>query len=187
MNEDIVSFSEFVFDRRTRQVRRGKDVLLVGSRAFDVLEVLISHRDRIVSRSDILDAVWPDTVVGDNNLNVQIANLRQMLGKDAIVTVPRRGLRFALDIATDADVLALPDGPSVVVLPFASLGGDPQLGWMADGFGEDITTELSRFKDLFVVARNSAVVFRETPRDLRRIAHDLGVRYVVAGSVRATA
>ncbi len=187
MNEDIVSFSEFVLDRRTRQVRRGKDVLLAGSRAFDVLEVLISHRDRIVSRSDILDAVWPDTVVGDNNLNVQIANLRQMLGKDAIVTVPRRGLRFALDIATDADVLALPDGPSVVVLPFASLGGDPQLGWMADGFGEDITTELSRFKDLFVVARNSAVVFRETPRDLRRIARDLGVRYVVEGSVRATA
>lgn len=186
MSTDVVFFSDFALDRGTRQVRRGSDVLPVGARAFDVLEVLISHCDRIVSRADILDAVWPDTVVGDNNLNVQVAKLRQVLGPEAIVTVPRRGLRFALDIATDARPLTLPDGPSVVVLPFANLGGDPELAWMADGFAEDITTELSRFKDLFVVARNSAAVFRETPRDLRRIARDLGVRYVVEGSVRAT-
>lgn len=186
MSTDVVFFSDFAVDRRTRQVRRGSEVLPLGARAFDVLEVLISHSDRIVSRTDVLDAVWPDTVVGDNNLNVQVAKLRQILGPDAIVTVPRRGLRFAFDIATDTQPLALPDGPSVVVLPFANLGGDPELAWMADGFAEDITTELSRFKDLFVVARNSATVFRETPRDLRRIARDLGVRYVVEGSVRAT-
>lgn len=186
MGTDVVFFSDFALDRRTRQVRRGAEVLPLGARAFDVLEVLISRSDRIVSRTDVLDAVWPDAVVGDNNLNVQVAKLRQVLGPEAIVTVPRRGLRFALDIVTDARPLALPDGPSVVVLPFANLGGDPELAWMADGFAEDITTELSRFKDLFVVARNSATVFREEPRDLRRIARDLGVRYVVEGSVRAT-
>ncbi|MFK7765531.1 MAG: winged helix-turn-helix domain-containing tetratricopeptide repeat protein [Roseobacter sp.] len=186
MSKDVIFFSDFALDRGTRQVRRGPDVLPVGARAFDVLEVLISHCDRIVSRADILDAVWPDTVVGDNNLNVQVAKLRQVLGTEAIVTVPRRGLRFALDIATDVPPLVLPDGPSVVVLPFANLGGDPKLAWMADGFAEDITTELSRFKDLFVVARNSATVFRDTPRDLRRITRELGVRYVVQGSVRAT-
>ncbi len=167
-------------------MRRGSDILPIGARAFDVLEVLVSNCDRIVSRSDILDAVWPDTVVGDNNLNVQVANLRQALGIEAIVTVPRRGLRFALEVVTDIPSLTLPDDPSVVVLPFSNLGGDPELAWMADGFAEDITTELSRFKDLFVVARNSAAVFRETPRDLARIARDLGVRYVVEGSVRAT-
>lgn len=186
VGKDVVFFSDFALDRRTRQVRRGSEVLPVGARAFDVLEVLILHSDQIVSRSDILDAVWPDIVVGDNNLNVQVAKLRQILGPEAIVTVPRRGLRFALDIAADTQSLALPDGPSVVVLPFSNLGGDPELAWMADGFAEDITTELSRFKDLFVVARNSAFVFREIPRDLRRIARDLGVRYVVEGSVRAT-
>jgi len=186
VNKDVFFFSDFAFDRRTRQVRRGSDILPVGARAFDVLEVLILRSDRIVSRTEILDAVWPDIVVGDNNLNVQIANLRQILGPEAIVTVPRRGLRFALDIAKDIQPLALPDGPSVVVLPFSNLGGDPELTWMADGFAEDITTELSRFKDIFVVARNSAFAFREMPRDLHRIARDLGVRYVVEGSVRAT-
>ncbi len=81
---------------------------------------------------------------------------------------------------------ALPDRPSIVVLPFPNLGGDPDLAWMADGFVEDITTELSRFRDLFVMARNTAFVFRETPRDLRAIDRDLGVRYAVEGSVRAT-
>lgn len=167
-------------------MRRGSDILPIGARAFDVLEVLVSHSDRIVSRAEILDTVWPDTVVGDNNLNVQVAKLRQVLGPEAIVTVPGRGLRFALDIARNARPLELPDGPSVVVLPFSNLGGDPELAWMADGFAEDITTELSRFKDLFVVARNSAIAFRATPRDLRHIASDLGVRYVVEGSVRAT-
>lgn len=186
MSKDVVFFSDFEFDRRTRQVRRGSDTLPVGARAFDVLEVLILHSDRIVSRTEILDAVWPDTVVGDNNLNVQVAKLRQVLGAEAIVTVPRRGLGFGFDVATDTWPLAQPDGPSVVVLPFSNLGGDAELAWMADGFAEDITTELSRFKDLFVVARNSATVFRETPRDLGRIARDLGVRYVVEGSVRAT-
>jgi len=186
MNMDVFFFSDFVLDRRTRQLRRGSDVLPIGARAFDVLDVLISHSDRIVSREEMFEAVWPDTVVGDNNLNVQVAKIRQVLGQDAIVTVPRRGLRFALDLAKNAQRLALPDRPSVVVLPFANLGGDPELAWMSDGLVEDITTELSRFKDLFVVARNSAFAFRDTPRDLRSIARDLGVRYVVEGSVRAT-
>ncbi|MEH6755491.1 MAG: winged helix-turn-helix domain-containing protein [Alphaproteobacteria bacterium] len=183
---DVFFFSEFVLDRRTRQLRRGSDILPIGARAFDVLEVLISFSDRIVSREEVLDAVWPDMVVGDNNLNVQVAKLRKLLGPEAIVTVPRRGLRFALDLVTATQRLALPDRPSVVVLPFSNFGGDPELAWMADGFVEDITTELSRFKDLFVVARNSAFVFRDMPRDLRGIARDLGVRYAVEGSVRAT-
>lgn len=186
MNMDVFFFSDFVLDRRTRQLRRGADVLPIGARAFDVLDVLISHSDRIVSREEMFEAVWPDTVVGDNNLNVQVAKIRQVLGPDAIITVPRRGLRFALDLAADTQRLELPDRPSVVVLPFSNFGGDPELAWMADGFVEDITTELSRFKDLFVVARNSAFLFRDTPRDLRSIARDLGVRYVVEGSVRAT-
>lgn len=183
---DVVFFSDFVLDRRARQLRLGSEVLSIGARAFDLLEVLISCGDRVVGREELLEAVWPDTVVGDNNLNVQVAKLRRVLGPEAIVTVPRRGLRFTLDLTTDTQPLALPDRPSVVVLPFSNLGGDPALAWLADGFVEDITTELSRFRDLFVVARNSAFVFRQMPRDLRRIAIDLGVRYVVEGSVRAT-
>lgn len=186
MSADVFFFSEFALDRRTRQLQRGSDILPIGARAFDVLEVLILSSDRIVSREEVINAVWPDMVVGDNNLNVQVAKLRKLLGAEAIVTVPRRGLRFALDLVTHTQHLALPDRPSVVVLPFSNFGGDPELSWMADGFVEDITTELSRFKDLFIVARNSAFVFRDMPRNLRGIARDLGVRYAVEGSVRAT-
>ncbi|MDK3075891.1 winged helix-turn-helix domain-containing protein [Sedimentitalea sp. JM2-8] len=184
---DQYRFDDFILDRRKRQLLCGPDVVRVGARAFDLLEMLVMHRDRIVSRDEIMQAVWPGTIVGDNNLNVQVANLRRLLGADAIVTVPGRGLHFALDVLPDATALALPGKPSVVVLPFDMLGGDPDLDWLADGFVEDITTELSRFRDLFVVARNSAFAYRHTPRDLRAIALELGVRYVVKGSVRARA
>jgi TolB-like protein len=183
---DSIRFSDFVLHRRTRQVTRGSLALPVGARAFDLLEFLIAHRDRVVGRDEILAAVWPGAVVGENNLNVQVANLRRMLGAEAIVTVPGRGLRFGLVVKPDQAPLALPDRPSVVVLPFSNLGGDAEFDWLADGFVEDITTELSRFRDLFVVARNSAFVYRDMPRDLRIIARELGVRYVVEGSVRAT-
>jgi TolB-like protein len=183
---DSLSFSDFVLQRRTRQLTRAMDIVPIGARAFDLLDLLIAHRDRVVGRDEIMAAVWPDVVVGENNLNVQVANLRKVLGGNAILTVPGRGLRFGLDVEA-AGALALPDRPSVVVLPFLNLGGDPDLAWFADGFVEDITTELSRFRDLFVVARNSAFVYRTAPRDLRAISRELGVRYAVDGSVRATA
>src|SRR6056297_3916359 len=185
---DSVRFKEFTLQRRARRLARGDDDIAIGARAFDLLDLLITCRDRVVGRDEIMAAVWPDTVVGENNLNVQLANLRRLLGAEAIVTVPGRGLRFALELASAGPLaLALPDRPSVVVLPFADLVGDPTLSWLADGFVEDITTELSRFRDLFVVARNSAYVYRDAPRDLRRISRELGVRYVVEGSVRAGA
>ncbi|ABD56638.1 winged helix-turn-helix domain-containing protein [Jannaschia sp. CCS1] len=184
---DQIRFADFVLDRRRRVLLRGRDIVPLGARAFDLLEVLHTHRDRVVSRDEIMQAVWPDTIVGDNNLNVQVGNLRRLLGADAIVTVPGRGLHFALEDWQPGPELALPDRPSVVVLPFEALGGDPDFDWLADGFVEDITTELSRFRDLFVVARNSAFTYRQMPRDLRAVTRELGVRYVVEGSVRARA
>ena len=183
---DSIRFLDFVLQRRTRQLTRAMKIVPIGARAFDLLDLLITHRDRVVGRDEIMASVWPRAVVGENNLNVQVANLRKVLGGAAILTVPRRGLRFGLDVGPAA-ALDLPDRPSVVVLPFINLGGDPDLAWFADGFVEDITTELSRFRDLFVVARNSAFVFRQVPRDLRAISRELGVRYAVDGSVRATA
>ncbi len=183
---DAYHFSEFTLEPRTRQLRRGVEMVALGERAFDLLELLVVHRNRVVGRDEIMASVWSNAIVGENNLNVQVANLRRVLGAEAIVTVPGRGLRFVLDVAPDAQHPALPDRPSIVVLPFGSTGVDPGLDWLADGVVEDITTELSRFRDLFVVARNSAAAFRDTPRDLCRIARELGVRYVVEGSVRAT-
>lgn len=184
---NCIRFADFVLHRRTRQLTKASSALPIGARAYDLLDMLIEHRDRVVGRDEIMARVWPDTVVGENNLNVQVANLRRELGPNAIVTVPGRGLRFGLEVTAKRGPLALPDRPSVVVLPYTDLGGDPDLAWFADGFVEDITTELSRFRDLFVVARNSAFIYRQTPRDLRAISQELGVRYAVEGSVRATA
>ena len=80
--------------------------------------------------------------------------------------------------------LALPDNPSVAVLPFVNLSDDPQQAYFADAITQDITTELSRFKSLFVIARNSAFTYKGRAVDVRTVAKELGVRYVVEGSVR---
>ena len=120
---DQFRFADFILDRSRRQLLRNGEVVRLGARAFDVLEVLVSRRDRIVSRDEVTEAVWPGIVVGDNNLNVQVGNLRRLLGPDAIVTVAGRGLRFARDSRSQAAALALPDRPSVAILPFETLGG----------------------------------------------------------------
>lgn len=182
---DEIRFGDHVLDRRRQRLRRGDDTVRIGVRALDLLELHLLHHDRVVGRGEIMNAAWLGTVVGDNNLNVQVANLRRLLGAEAIITVPGRGLTFALDVSVSAPALSLPDRPSVVVRPFDTLGGPPELDWLADGFVEDFTTELSRFRDLFVVARNSAFAYRRMPGDVRTIAWKLGVRYVVEGSVTA--
>lgn len=185
---DDLRFSQFTLRPRTRQLFRSGKELLIGARAFDLLVFLIENRDRVVSRDEVMQVVWPDRFVGDNNLNVQVANLRKLLGTSAVITVAGRGLRFGLDVPGDDVVeMPLPDRPSVVVLPFTDLGIDPNFSWLADSVVEDVTTQLSRFRDLFVVARNSAFSYREGPRDLRLISKELGVRYVVEGSVRTNA
>lgn len=170
-----------------RQLSRGGAPLALGSRAYDLLLHLVAHAERVVPRHELMLAVWGDTVVGDNNLNVQVAALRQLLGREAVITVPDRGLRFGHPVrpVEDADAAPeLPARPSVVVLPFADLGAEPRWAWFADCIVEDVTTALSRFRDLFVVARNSAFAWRGQARDVRAVARALGVRYVVEGSVR---
>ncbi|MDA4845604.1 winged helix-turn-helix domain-containing tetratricopeptide repeat protein [Hoeflea poritis] len=184
---DEIRFSDFTLQRRARRLAKGGEEISLGARAFDLLDFLIAKREDVVTRDEIMATVWPDTVVGENNLNVQVGNLRRILGPHAVVTVPGRGLRFALDVEEGRPAsLSLPDKPSVVVLPFSDLGTESGLDWIADGFVEDITTELSRFRDLFVVARNSALAYENVPRDLRAVSRELGVRYVVEGSVRAS-
>src|SRR4029077_5434546 len=80
--------------------------------------------------------------------------------------------------------LALPDKPSIAVLPFANMSGDPEQEYFADGITEDITTALSRISSLFVIARNSSFAYKGKAIDIRQIGRELGVRYVLEGSVR---
>ena len=87
---------------------------------------------------------------------------------------------------TEAAALPLPDQPSIAVLPFDNLSGDPTEERFADGITEDIITDLSRFRDLFVIARNSTAVYKDKAVDVRQVGHDLGVRYVLEGSLQST-
>ncbi len=187
----------FVFGRfellpeQRRLLERGAPVTL-GSRAFDLLVELIEQRERVVSKDELLRLVWPGVVVEENNLTVQISTLRKVLGADAIATVSGHGYRFAREVAgptnlpsTPADVHPLlTDKPSIAVLPFDNLGGAPEHGHFADGIGEDIITALARFRSLSVIARNSSFAYRNRSVDVRTVARELGVRYVLEGSVR---
>ncbi len=199
MGAPAFQFLDVTLRPSLRQLRRGGVPLALGSRAYDLLLHLVAHAGRVVPRDELMQAVWGDTVVGDNNLNVQVAALRQLLGREAVITVPDRGLRFGHPVRAVEELEwvegvegveelpKLPDRPSVVVLPFADFGAEPRWAWFADCIVEDVTTALSRFRDLFVVARNSAYAWRAQAgggRDVRGVARVLGVRYVVEGSVR---
>ncbi len=190
MSAPAFQFLDFTLRPSLRQLSRGGVPLSLGSRAYDLLLCLVTHAERVVPRHELMQVVWGDAVVGDNNLNVQVATLRQLLGRESVITVPDRGLRFGHPVrrVADADEAPeLPARPSVVVLPFSDFGAEPRWAWVADCIVEDVTTELSRFRDLFVVARNSAFAWRGQQgggRDVRSVARALGVRYVVEGSVR---
>jgi TolB-like protein len=184
-----------------RVLARGEAVAL-GARAFDLLMVLITHRERVVTKDELMSLVWPGLVVEENNLTVQVSALRKVLGSEAISTVPGRGYRFTLvpDQAATAvapvaavapqttgeagAALVLPDKPSIAVMPFVNLSGDPAEDYFADGITEDIITELSRFRSLFVISGNSTFTYKGRAIDVRSVARELGVRYVLEGSIR---
>jgi TolB-like protein len=160
----------------------------VGGRAFDALAVLAAAAGATVGKEALLDAVWPGLTVEENNLQVQISALRKALGEGWIVTVPGRGYRLApqptsAEPAT-APTLALPDKPSLVVLPFHDMSSDGEQEYFVDGLAEDITTALSCMRWLFVIARNSAFTYKGRAVDVRQVGRELGVRYVLEGSVR---
>jgi TolB-like protein/tetratricopeptide (TPR) repeat protein len=155
-----------------------------------------------VSKDALIQAAWPGLAVEDSNLTVQIAALRRLLGEEAegerwIETLPRHGYRYVGPVvvlagtdhaATAIDPaepeLELPDRPSVAVLPFQNLSGDPAQEYFADGTVEDIITGLSRIKWLFVIARNSSFTYKGRVVNVREVGRELGVRYLLEGSVR---
>ena len=145
-----------------------------------------------------MTAVWPATAVEDTNLNMQIAALRQVLDAgrtegSCIQTFPGRGYRFAVPVTrvgADASALppsgppALPDKPSLAVMPFENMSGDPEQEYFADGIVEEIITALSRITWLFVIARNSSFTYKGQAIDVKQVGRELGVRYVLEGAVR---
>ena len=174
---------ELVVSERALRLQ-GRNCTL-GARAFDVLATLVQHRDRVVEKSELLAKAWGDRVVEDNNLTVQISTLRKLLGAQAITTVPGRGYRFTLPCqAAPAAPPASGSGqPGVAVLPFESEGGEAGR-YFSEGITEEIITSLAMNRMFFVIARTSTLHYRGHDRRTDDIAAELGVRYLLQGSVR---
>jgi TolB-like protein len=169
----------------------------LGSRAFDLLLALVEADGAVVSKDALMARVWPGTIVEENNLQVQVSALRKVLADDAarlIATIPGRGYRFTGTVQLAAAAppsAAAADGapprsgrPMLVVLPFANMTGDAQQDYFADGMTEDLTTALSHARWFSVIARNSAFTYKGRAVDVRQVGHELGVGYVLEGSVR---
>lgn len=191
---ETVPFGDFTLVPGQRQLLlRGTPVAL-GARAFDLLATLVARRGQVLGRGELLAAVWPGTVVEDNNLAAQVSALRKVLAQDPAVagslqTVPRRGYCFAAPIAGRAgapvDDAAAPqaDAPSLVVLPFADLSGHPVQAAFALGLSQTVATDLSRIAGLLVIASATAATFAGRGLDARQVARELGVHHVLTGAV----
>jgi TolB-like protein len=192
-------FGEFRLDRRIGVLFRRDHSgvfapLAMGSRALEILGVLVEQPGELVSRAEIIAVVWPGTVVEDSNLDVQVAALRRVLDErgtegSCIQTVRGRGYRFTAPVTpVEAGPVSgmppLPDKPSLAVMPFQNMSGDPEQEYFADGMVEEIITALSRIRWLFVIARNSSFTYKGQAVDVKQVGRELGVRYVLEGSVR---
>jgi len=187
-------FGSFSLDAETGALLCEGVPSLLGQRGTALLRLLLERAAVPVSKDALIDAAWPGLVVEDSNLTVQIAALRRALepsGGRWIETLPRRGYRYigppvtrveanAAD-AAQLTALSVPEKPSIAVLPFEQSG---EAAWFADGMVDDIITGLSRIRWLFVIARNSSFVWRDRIADIKQVGRDLGVRYVLQGSVR---
>ena len=193
----------FRLDAEAEILFRGTEPVGLGQRAVALLRVLVERAGAPVSKDALIEAAWPGVVVEEANLTVQIAALRRVLGEQPggeswIETLPRRGYRYVGPLATEetgapvprteaAPALALPDRPSIAVLPFQNMSGEAEQEYFADGMVEEITTALSRSRDLFVIARNSSFTYKGRAVGVKQVGSELGVRYVLEGSVRRAA
>src|SRR6202171_6080399 len=170
----------------------------LSPKALALLSFIADRPGEVVTKDQLFGAVWPEVNVGDAALVTCIQELRRALKDDArrpryIETLHRRGYRFVGKMAAapptvtvegNAPALPLPNRPSIAVLPFANMSEDPDQEHFADGISEDLITDLSRIHWLFVIARNSTFVYKNRAVDVKQVARELGVRYVLEGSVR---
>ena len=201
-------FENYVLDVDRRELRRGSEPVALEPQVFDVLVFLVQNRDRVVSKDDLIASVWGGRIVGESALTSRINAARKAIGDSGkeqrlIRTAARKGLRFigmVRESGTEPDAetrayghgaelpaLSITDRPSIAVLPFQNMSGQSDQDYFADGLAEDIITGLSRQHWFFVIARNSSFAFRGEAIDVRKVASELGVRYVLEGSVRKAA
>ena len=207
-------FEDYVLDTDRRELRRGSSLVSLEPKVFDLLAYVVRNRERVVSKDDMIAAIWDGRLVSESTLTTCINGARCAIGDSGenqrlIKTLPRRGIRFVGDVRENkyssvatvavpasaqpvtvpsalpgAAAPRLPDKPSIAVLPFTNMSGDPEQEYFSDGVTEDIITALSRLRWFFVIARNSTFVYKGQSVDVKQVGRDLGVRYVLEGSVR---
>jgi TolB-like protein len=205
-------FEDYVLDLDRRELTRGSKAIAAGPQVFDLLVYLIQNREHVVSKDNLLDVVWGGRIVSESTLTSHINAVRKAIGDSGeeqrlVRTIARKGFRFVGEVkqadaadgfnspkaepATSDETAALarplPDKPSIAVLAFQNLSGDAEQEYFADGVVEDIITALSRIRWLFVIARNSSFTYKGRAVDVKQISRELGVRYVLEGSVRKAA
>ncbi|MFL5065594.1 MAG: winged helix-turn-helix domain-containing protein, partial [Xanthobacteraceae bacterium] len=204
-------FAEYEIDIGRHELRRAGEVVAIEPQVFDLLVYLVRHRDRIISKDELIDAVWHGRIVSDAALSSCISAARRAIGDNGddqllIRTLHKRGFRFVgrvdddISAAAPADdarparkaatardsrertgdaeasrvQLALPDKPSIAVLPFQNMSGDPEQDYFADGLTEDIITGLSQQRWFFVIARNSSFTYKGKAVDVKQVGRELG-------------
>lgn len=193
----IHEFGPYRLDAEAEMLFREAEPVALGRRAVVLLRLLVERAGTPVSKDALMQAAWPGLAIEESNLTVQIAALRRVFAElDAsaawIETLPRRGYRYVgppLAAESGAGLPTSPspavsDGPSLAVLPFLNLNGDPGQDYFSDGITGDIIAELSRFRSLFVVARHSSFAYKGKASEIKQVGRELGVRYVAEGSVR---
>jgi TolB-like protein/Tfp pilus assembly protein PilF len=206
-------FAGCVLDGDKREFTRNAEPVPMEPQVFDLLLFLLQNRDRVVSRDDLITAVWNGRIVSESTLSTRITAARKAIGdtgEDQILikTYPRKGIRFVGDLQTvgisrpneRGPGLDMPSSsvqrtgpiawggrPSVAVLPFNNLSDDAEQDYFSDGITEDIITALSKYRSLAVIARNSSFTFKGAGGDARSMGLTLGADYLVDGSVRKIA
>jgi TolB-like protein len=199
-------FEHYAFDTDRRELHRGTDVVTLPPQVFDLLGYLIRNRERVVTKDDLINAIWNGRSVSDAALTTRLNVVRSAVGDSGheqrlIKTLPRKGFRFVGQVrevqgwSAGPDLAGepiepsgptppVPDKPSIAVLPFTNLSSEPEQEYFVDGVVEDIIMALSRFHGLFVIARNSSFTFKGRAVNVKQVGRELGVRYVLEGSLR---
>jgi TolB-like protein len=198
-------FEDHTFDSCRRELHRGAELVPITPQVFDLLDYLIRNRERVVTKDDLINAVWNGRIVSDAALTTRLNAARTAIGDSGekqrlIKTLPRKGFRFVGEVQEAQTVAVKPVGSvarsnettptpspphlSIVVLPLTNLSGDPEQEYFVDGVTESLTTDLSRINGAFVIARNTAFTFKGKPVDVKKLGRELNVRYVLEGSVQ---
>ncbi|HEX5318935.1 MAG TPA: winged helix-turn-helix domain-containing protein [Stellaceae bacterium] len=193
-------FGEHSLDVSRRELRRAGDPISLEPQVFDLIVYLLRNRDRVVSRDDLIDGIWGGRIVSDSAVTTRINAARRALADSGaaqaiIRTIPRKGVRFIAEVREDGfDAESLPPPqpgfttpapakPAILVLPFRSLGADGSEDYLADAVTSDLTVDLSRMRDMAVISAATALTYKGSTLDVRQIGRDLGIRYLVIGSI----